>query len=168
MPYSEAFKAKMVKKMVGPSGWTATALGKEVGVPQSTLSRWLRDALSVAAESKPKQDRPLAKKWTIEEKLRVVLEAGRLPDEEVGAFLRREGVREAQLEEWRKQAEEAFSHRPKRPKPSPEAKKVKALERELRRKEAALAEVTALLALKKKLSALWGDEDDDTDEKSGR
>jgi len=33
------------------------------------------------------------------------------------------------------------------------------LERELRRKDAALAETAALLALRKKVQAIWGDEE---------
>ena len=41
-------------------------------------------------------------------------------------------------------------------------KKVKKLEWELRKKEKALAEAAALLVLRKKAQALWGDEDDDT------
>jgi hypothetical protein len=51
---------------------------------------------------------------------------------------------------------------------SPEAKKIQELERELKRKDKALAEVTALLALKKKLDALLGDEDDDTRPRNAR
>ena len=47
-------------------------------------------------------------------------------------------------------------------KPSPEAKKIRALEKELNRKEKALAEVAALLALEKKAEEIWGDGDDDT------
>jgi hypothetical protein len=45
---------------------------------------------------------------------------------------------------------------------------VKQLEGELRRKEKALAEVAALLVLRKKVQALWGDVDDDTTESSAK
>ena len=38
-------------------------------------------------------------------------------------------------------------------------KKNKELERELRRKDKALAEMSALVVLKKKVVALWGDEE---------
>jgi cell fate (sporulation/competence/biofilm development) regulator YlbF (YheA/YmcA/DUF963 family) len=53
-------------------------------------------------------------------------------------------------------------------KKSPESKKVRELERELYRKDKALAEVTALLALKKKVQELWGDEDGSTTERNGK
>lgn len=47
-------------------------------------------------------------------------------------------------------------------------KKVRKLERELKRKDAALAETAALLVLKKKAEEIWGDEDDDIAPKSER
>ena len=42
------------------------------------------------------------------------------------------------------------------------AKRIRALEKELRRKDKALAETAALLVLKKKVQEIWGDEDDPT------
>ncbi len=44
---------------------------------------------------------------------------------------------------------------------------MRTLEKEVNRKDKALAEVTALLALRKKVEALWGDADDDTGTRSG-
>ena len=40
-------------------------------------------------------------------------------------------------------------------------KRIKHLERELKRKEKALAEVAALLVLQKKVQAIWGDPEED-------
>jgi transposase-like protein len=110
----------------------------------------------------PKKRTP---RWTGAEKLRVVLAAEGLEDEALGALLRKEGLHAAQLAEWRAAAEAALSGpATRRPSgPSPEAERIVALERELRRKEAALAETAALLVLKKKVQAIWADEDDTTD-----
>ena len=81
----------------------------------------------------------------------------------LGEFLRKEGLHSAQIEEWTALAVAALAtNKPARRKVSPEAKRNKELERELRRKEKALAEVAALLVLKKKAQEIWGDEDDDT------
>ena len=98
-----------------------------------------------------------------EARVRGVLEASALSEDEFGAFLRRNGLHEAQLQEWRQKVQDALG-KPKKAKrgKSPEAKRVKELERELHRKDKALAEVTALLVLKKKLDALLGAEGDDT------
>lgn len=181
--YSPGFKARMVRRMAGPERISASALSRDVGVPQSTLSRWLHRASvptpTVPAMSKKKKPNhssdPAAqarRTRTAEDKLRIVLDANRLPDEELGAFLRREGLHEAQLAEWRAKVMEAGtgalkSPHAKKSQRTPEARKIQALERELQRKDKALAEVTALLALKKKLEAIWGDEDDATDTRSG-
>ena len=101
------------------------------------------------------------------EKLRLVMEASGLSEEDLGEFLRRNGIHAPQLREWRQKVEESALGalaKPNNPRPrkSPEAKRVRELERELRRKDKALAEVTALLVLKKKLDALLGAEGDDT------
>lgn len=162
--YSEAVRAKMVRKMLPPGAVSATALAAETGMNQSTLSRWLKEARTQGVMDKP------AKKWTPAEKLRVVVEASKLSDGELGEFLRREGLHEAQLKEWRAAAETSLADAPKskKNKKSPEAKRIKQLEWELRRKEKALAEAAALLILQKKMreAGLWGDVDDDTTEES--
>lgn len=156
--YTEAFMAKMVRKMLPPGAVSPSALAAETGVGQTTLWRWLQDARTVGVMDKP------AKKWTPTEKLRVVVEASKIRDDALGEFLRSEGLHEAQLKEWRTVAEAAFDT-PRTGKNSPEAKKIKALEREVLRKDKALAEAAALLILKKKAEALWGDMDVDmTDE----
>jgi len=107
--------------------------------------------------------------WTPEEKLQAVIEAASIPEEELGAFLRRQGVHEAQLREWRQQLLQGLEQPAPgaRKKRTPEARRVRQLERELERKDKALAEAAALLVLQKKVQALWGDEDDDTTKKSG-
>ena len=156
--YSESFKTKMVQKMLPPSGRSAGALAEETGLPQPTLSRWLRAAGKVGVMNIP------ARKWTLVEKLRVLIEASRLDESRLGEFLRREGLHEAQLKPWRAEVETALGDRSKRGKRSAAAKRIKELERELRRKDRALAEAAAILVLKKKVAAIWGDGDGDTTE----
>ena len=104
--YPETFKQQMVSKMSGPGGLSASALAEEVKVGQTTLSRWLRDATKIGDMSKAKKSKPRRPQdWTAAEKLAAVVEASGLSDEELGAYLRRKGLHEAQLEEWRKKAE---------------------------------------------------------------
>lgn len=173
MVYTEGFKARMIERMAGPEQISATALCREVGVPQSTLSRWLLQRPSRKVGSMTDRKRSGGGNRTAQEKLRLVLEASQLRDEELGEFLRREGVHEAQLEKWIETATQAATtalsstQSRKSKKMSPEAKRIRELEKDLRRKEKALAELAALLTLKKKLDALWGDEDDDTSTRSG-
>ncbi len=169
MVYTQGFKARMIERMAGPEQISANALGEEVGVSQSPLSRWLRQGGARKVGAMARGDRRGNRTWTAQEKLRLVHEASGLGEEELGAFLRREGLHEAQLKEWTEAAAQALSTPPKRKrnKPSPEAKRIRSLEKELHRKEKALAEVAALLALQKKLEVIWGDEGDDTGTRSG-
>lgn len=165
--YPEEFKLKMVEKLAHPGGPSAQALAQETGVSQTTLSRWLRQAGRVHGMGKKKSKRP--GDWTAPEKLQVVLEAEGLSDEELGAFLRRKGLHQAHLERWRAAMHSALEGpSKKRSGRSKEVRKIRELEKELRRKEKALAEASALLLLKKKAQALWGDEDDDTASRSGK
>lgn len=168
--YSDVFRSRMVERMVGPEAVSANALALEVGVSQNSLSRWLREARSLQGMSdKPKGSKRSKKKWSGAEKLRIVMEASALTGSELGALLRREGVHEAELQEWRAAAEAALQEASRgKAKPSNEVKRIKELERELDRKEKALAEAAALLVLKKKVQEIWGDEDDTTDGRSGR
>lgn len=136
-------------------------MAADVGVPQATLSRWVLAARNVSGMTRAK------KRWTGAEKLRVVREAHGLSDSALGALLRREGLHEAQLTAWRAAAEAALAEPTRgRATPSVETQRIAALERELRRKDRALAETAALLVLKKKLEAIWGDADGGTDARS--
>jgi len=157
----------MIQRMTGVQRNSAHSLSRETGVSQATLSRWLHEARTITAVSsdndQPKPKTAIAtSERSADEKMRLVLEAARLSDEELGAFLRREGLHEADLNEWRDVMLASLAAPSTRPVRSQDARRVRQLEQELRRKEKALAEAAALLVLQKKVQALWEDEDDDT------
>lgn len=179
MPYSEKFKLRMIQRLSGPGAPSASMLSREVGVPQPTLSLWLRRARTLPPmtsepneDAKPTQPRS-PKSWSAEEKYRVVLEAATVADADLGEFLRRRGLHAAQLEEWRRVAADGAKaaltpgRKRNREQPRTDPRRVRELERELQRKDRALAELVALVALKKKLELLWGGEDESTPKKNG-
>jgi hypothetical protein len=104
--------------------------------------------------------------WTAEEKWALVLEAAAVPQAELGAFLRRKGVHEAQLVEWREAAMAGLQRPSKRERKAAniERLRVRKLERELRRKDKALAEAAAPLVLKKKAQEIWDTTEPENDE----
>ncbi|MFT4540937.1 MAG: transposase [Planctomycetota bacterium] len=170
--YSDGFKARMIKRIVGPERISANALSKEIGISQPTLSRWVRERRLDGMDDQTPPAHKRKRTLTPADKLRLVQESSQLAGDELGMFLRREGIHEAQLEEWTAAVTAAAlaSLEPKkrsRSSRSPEEKKIQALEKELNRKDRALAEVTAILALKKRVQEIWGDGDDDTDTSSG-
>jgi len=133
-------------------------LAKETGVSQFTLYSWLRQAKEepfVSESSKGKRGR----RWAVEDQIRILAAANELSDAELGPYLRREGVRPETLDAWR---EALRGNRPDRS----SQRQIKELEKELRRKEAALAEAAALLILQKKAQAIWGEKEDDTPRKT--
>lgn len=164
--YSDEFKEQMVRKMLQPGGLKALTLSKESGVHHSTLSRWRRRAMlgDMGMKTRRPQD------WTGTEKLEAVLKAATLSEEELGSFLRSEGIYRTHLDQWREQMLSGLDvvKKPRRTSKSPERRRIQELEKDLRRKDAALAETAALLVLKKKAQAIWGDEDGDTSPRSGK
>lgn len=160
--YSEELRARMVAKLMAPGGPSAGALAAETGIGQTTLSKWVRDA---RVELPGSEDTPQAKRpqdWGAEERLELVLEASGLQEAELGVFLRRRGVPLVLYRQWRQAALEALGANSRIKRSSPERRRIQDLERELQRKEKALAEAAALLILKKKAQQIWGDEDEST------
>ncbi len=157
-PYSPAFKIRMVRRLVGPDGMSANALAREAGISQSNLSRWLRESRNVGD-----MDPSSKRQWTGAQKLSVLTAAQGLSESELGALLRREGLHETDLTTWQAAAEAALTEPGRGAVRSVEQRRILELERELRRKDAALAETAALLVLKKKAQAIWGDGDESTD-----
>jgi transposase len=175
MEYAENVKARMVRRMLGPEAVTATSLAGETGISQATLSRWLAASIKGVSNSKPgapkTETTPTPKRpqdWTALERAQAVLAASQLDESQLGEFLRRQGLHREQLAEWTSALEEALAQPRQARRSSGDAKRIKELERDLARKDKALAETTALLVLKKKMALLWGDEDDDTDPRSDK
>jgi 5-methylthioribose kinase len=146
----------MVERLTGKNAVSALQLSKETGVQQQSLSRWLQEARSL-----PLMAAKISRPWTVEQKARVLAEAARLTGEELTAYLDREGVPFADFESWRLALEEGGRAS------VATNKRIRKLERELARKEKALAEAAALLVLKKTVASLYhDDEDEDTDANS--
>ena len=152
-PYSVAFKQKMVQRLTGKDAVSASRLARQTGVRQQNLSRWLQEARSLPIMTdKPK---PAVREWTVEEKARVLAEGSKLNGEDLTAYLEREEVRLAEYEQWRLALDEGGGAS------TAASKRIRQLERELARKEKALAEAAALLVLKKKVETLYGEDEDD-------
>ena len=155
-PFSLTYKQRMVERMTGKAAISANRLSKEIGVSQDTLSRWLREARSLPLMP---PDKPRGREWSVDEKIRILAKARDLSGAELTTLLEKEGLLLAELEQWRLALDEGSASKAT-------TKRIRKLERELARKEKALAEAAALLVLKEKVQHLWEDEDDDTDEES--
>ena len=148
--YGEAFRNRVVARLLPPESANMGAVAKEIGVSVQTLERWLEDA-----QSRPTRGRV----WTASARLDAVITAAALDEAGKSAWCREHGVYPAELEKWRLSATTALTE-PEEARASPQAtrqdkKRIKELERELLRKDRALAETAALLVLSKKVAAIF-------------
>ena len=153
-----------MQQMMPPLNRKVLDLARETGITTVTLRTWRHQA---RAEGKVVPgDGKQADQWSSQDKFRVVLESASLNAAELAEYCRRKGLYVEQIKAWREACEQA--NRPPQPSQARREReadkaaqqRIKQLERELRRKEAALAETAALLVLRKKAEALWGKEED--------
>lgn len=160
--YSSHIKETMVVKLCSPGGPSALQLSKDTGISQTALSRWKKQ---LGNRSTVKHRRP--EDWSPQERLQAVFESQGLDEDQLGAFLRKNGLHANNLLTWKAEAlsEAAKKKGPGRPRKNPELvaaeEEIKKLKRDLRRKEKALAEQTALVILKKKAQEIWGADEED-------
>lgn len=148
--YGEAFRNRAVARLLPPESAEVGALAKEIGVTVQTLERWREDT-----QSRPARGRV----WTARARLEAVITAAAMDEAGKSAWCREHGVYPAELDNWRLSATTALME-PEEARASPQAtrqdkKRIKELERELLRKDRALAETAALLVLSKKVAAIF-------------
>jgi transposase len=159
--YSEEFKTNIIAKMLPPNNVGVPELARETGIPKDTLYTWRIKHRSCKGGATAKQ--VPSGGLSSEEKFAVVMETASLNEVELGAYCRRKGLYPQQLSTWREaclQANASAAVKVDREKRRQQAKEIKRLEAELRRKEKALAEAAALLMLQKKVQALWAEPED--------
>ena len=162
MKYTAEQKRWAVDQMKPPLNRTVRMLSKETGISEVTLRTW-RDACRAEGEFVPCG--LSVEHWSGSEKFRVVLETAPLSEEELAQYCRAKGLMPGHIQQWRQACEEANESAPVDGElgrvVSPQAReKIRDLERELRRKNEALAEAAALLMLRKKAEAIWGKGED--------
>lgn len=145
-------KRLILEKLLRPDAPPVKSVCKEYGVDQSMVYRWLREAKSGSMTGRTRRQN-----ITLLEKQRLLLEAGAIAEADLGRWLREHGLHSSALDEWRSEIEKALKTAQK-PVKDQSAQEIKALKKELHRKEKALAEVSALLVLKKKLATLLDEE----------
>lgn len=145
-------------RLLPPESASPEVVAREIGVSVDTLERWRSDALL-----QPVTERV----WTAAARLEAVISTAALDESARSAWCREHGVFPQQLQQWRENATQALAE-PEEARASPQQTKhdrrrIKELERELRRKDKALAETAALLVLSKKLEAIFHKDEDEAE-----
>ncbi len=160
--YSKAIKASILAKMMAPNAPSVVELAKEFNIPYQTAYSWKtavlkkKNVTQLNVPQRPHDKSP-------EAKLQAVIDTMGKTEQEQGAYCRAHGIYSHHLDAWKKQILENLGvtstkeHKAENQRTSKEIKKLK---RDLERKDKALAEVSALLILKKKADLLWGVDED--------
>ena len=156
--YSEEFKKSAVQKILLRKGKTVEQICSEIGISSPSFYEWRKKCVN-APGMKNKERCP--QDWSAAEKFKAVMDFDRLSEQAQGEFLRRSGLHTDHILEWKKLMEAGLEPVKKltaeeRAERVEDRRKIKELERELHRKDKALAETAALLILKKKADLLWG------------
>jgi transposase len=156
MELKEDFKKEMVRKLLLPGGKGATALSREIGVTPQTLYNW-RDKYSNGNAPSHRNGNGGSNK----DKVKAVLEFARLSKSEIGEWLRKNGLKSEHLELWEKELVSMSDASKYREEIRILKNKNKELEKDLSKKDKALAELSAIIILKKKLANLFPEERED-------
>ena len=166
--FTQSFKIQAVEKALRRSGGTSVGdVAKSLGVGYSTLQKWLAQSrnqeLVIRTESMAKEKRP--QDWGLEEKLNMVIACGSLDEAGINELCREKGIYPHHVTQWKQAFAEGATGSDKTT-VQVETKHLKqenkGLKKELRRKEKALAETAALLVLQKKVNAIWGNDEDNS------
>ncbi len=161
--YSIEFKEAAVQKMMPPNAIPVQAVKRETGVSDVTLYKWRNEYRNKGIAVPGRDINP--ESWGAKDKLAVVIETAALNESERSEYCRKKGLYPEQVQRWREAAlkgydrDEQIQHQQASNRKE-DKRKIKKLEAELRRKEKALAETAALLVLRKKAQAIWGEEED--------
>ena len=162
--YSAERKEALLRRMMPPENKAVSELARETGITEQTLYTWRRQLKSQG--NVVPGDGKNVEQWSSEDKFAVVLETAKLNAAELAEYCRRKGLYAEQVAAWRQacsaaNANAAQAAKGQRAQSQGDQKRIRALEKELKRKEKALAEVAALLVLRKKVQAIWGDKEED-------
>jgi len=169
--FSQSFKQQAVKKAImRAEGISVKDIASELSIGYSTLQKWIvqtknhelesGDDLSTNEYSMKHEKRP--EDWSSQDKLSIIIQCGALDDNGVSQLCREQGIFPHHIKQWTKDIIKSDVSKTKTaPATSQMKRKIKALQKELNRKEKALAETAALLVLQKKVNFHWSADGED-------
>ena len=152
MKYSKGFRESILRKVLPPESQPIRRISKENRISEQTIRNWMIMAKDgkmddADCDMSPNHRSP-------EEKLRLVIEGKSLTDEKLGGWLREHGMHSEHLSLWEQELKSIVTDKNEKIKEELVSlrKKNKDQEKELLRKDKTIAEMAALITLKKK----WG------------
>jgi transposase-like protein len=161
MKYSKSFRNAILKKVLPPESRSVYSVAKEAGIAPITINSWLANLKSGRLEID--QDDDPVNERSMKEKLNLLLEHQQIPQEQLGEWLRQKGLHSEHVGLFRQEITSLMADKSdeKDKRIRELEKQLKKQEKELQRKDSALAEVVAILTLKKKLGLIRENTDED-------
>lgn len=146
--------------MMPPHNQSIKQLTQGENISEATLFAWRKQARDKGLLLPDSDSGPEG--WSARDKFAAVLETAAFNEAELAEYCRTKGIYAEQITQWRKACEQANewdreSSRRLKTEKKADRKRIRKLEKELKRKDKALAEAAALLVLQKKAQAIWGD-----------
>lgn len=162
--YTEKMRESIVKRMMPPNNESVSQISEELGITEPTLYKWRKEA-RLAGNPTPGSGQG-SEQWSSEDKFLVVMETYAMNELELAEYCRKKGLFKEQVSSWRAVCITANGREIDKSKQlnqelKEERKRAKTLEKDLLKKEKALAEAAALLLLRKKAQAIWGDQEEE-------
>ncbi len=159
MAYSRKIRESVIKLMLPPNSMSNAEIHNQTNIPEGTLEKW-REELRRNGHAAPSSDSP-AEQWSSRDKFLIVMETFTMNEADLSEYCRQKGLYPEQIKLWQDACQQANGGvaidlvEASRIQKETE-KELKAVRKDLKRKEAALAETAALLVLSKKAEAIWG------------
>jgi transposase len=173
--FSQSFKIQAVEKALTRSDVTSLKeVSDSLGIGHSTLQKWIvksrnqefetnSEGAMLSMSGTTKEKRP--QDWNPEDRLDMVIQCAVLDDDEISKHCREQGLYPHHIQQWKHDFIGGVGV-DVNVKGQSETKHLKqenkALKKELNRKDKALAETAALLVLQKKVNAIWGSDEDNS------
>jgi transposase-like protein len=156
--YTEAFRQQALAKVYSRGSRSVKSIAEELNINPWTLKNWMKSRKDPSVAHGSVEKRP--GDWSASERLEALMHTHAMDDAALAAWCRERGLFPHHLKQWRMQFESGRTTADTHASELRELKRsVQALERDLGRKEKALAEAAALLVLQKKYQALWEEKD---------
>lgn len=162
--HSVEFKEQALRKARQRGSRSIASVAAELNLPFGTLKRWLKAPSKGRADTAGASSLPsdvAAQHWSPAQRLLALHESHGLSGPELHAWCREKGLFEHQLTQWRDAFCSLSGSDERQANAALRELQIKhdVLQRDLRRKDRALAETAALLVLQKKFQALLEDAD---------
>jgi len=161
--YSAERKQAILSKVLPPENQSVREVALAQGIHFQTIYSWLKE---VRGKGHSVSDNHSSAHWSDAQKFSIVVETASLSEAELSQYCREKGLYPEQVKSWKAECMQGFKstkeqQKAERQRAKEDKQEIKKLKRELRQKEKALAETAALLVLRKKLDALWSEDEED-------